>query len=54
MFATARDRTSGVPVHIHSLARSQTAGNLGDLLKAMRAGFAEAGGTGKPVDPVHR
>ncbi|MGM4905996.1 AAA family ATPase [Tardiphaga sp. 866_E4_N2_1] len=42
MFARALGNTCGVPVHVHSLARWQARGHLGDLLKAMRAAFNEA------------
>ncbi|SNT12504.1 ATP-dependent Zn proteases [Tardiphaga sp. OK246] len=42
MFARALANTCGVPVHVHSLARWQARGHLGDLLKAMRAAFNEA------------
>ncbi|MGM5035014.1 AAA family ATPase [Tardiphaga sp. 803_E3_N1_3] len=42
MFARALGNTCGVPVHVHSLARWQARGHLGDLLKAMRGAFDEA------------
>ncbi|MDR6632588.1 AAA+ superfamily predicted ATPase [Phyllobacterium sp. 1468] len=41
-FASALARTCGVPVFLHSLARWQANGHLGDLLKAMHGAFAEA------------
>jgi SpoVK/Ycf46/Vps4 family AAA+-type ATPase len=42
MFVKALGNTCGVPVHVHSLARWQARGHLGDLLKAMRGAFDEA------------
>ncbi|MEH2469258.1 SpoVK/Ycf46/Vps4 family AAA+-type ATPase [Nitrobacteraceae bacterium AZCC 2161] len=42
MFARALGNTCGVPVHVHSLARWQAQGHLGNLLKAMRGAFEEA------------
>lgn len=41
-FASALARTCGVPVILTSIAQWQAAGHLGDMLKAMRASFAEA------------
>lgn len=42
LFARALGQTCGVPVHIHSLARWQAQGHLGDLLRAMRRAFSDA------------
>ncbi|MEO9960611.1 MAG: AAA family ATPase, partial [Nisaea sp.] len=42
MFASALARSCGVPVHVHSCAKWQARGHLGDLLKAMAAAFSEA------------
>ncbi|WP_441277184.1 AAA family ATPase [Tardiphaga sp. 172_B4_N1_3] len=42
MFVRSLGTTCGVPVHVHSLARWQARGHLGDLLKAMRSAFDEA------------
>lgn len=42
MFAGALARSCGVPIHVHSCARWQARGHLGDLLKAMAAAFNEA------------
>uniref|UniRef100_Q07NV6 AAA ATPase, central domain protein n=1 Tax=Rhodopseudomonas palustris (strain BisA53) TaxID=316055 RepID=Q07NV6_RHOP5 len=42
MFARALGNTCGVPVQVHSLARWQARGHLGDLLKAMRSAFGAA------------
>lgn len=42
LFARALGHTCGVPVHIHSLARWQAQGHLGDLLRAMRRAFSDA------------
>jgi ATP-dependent Zn protease len=41
-FAQALSVTCEVPIHIHSLARWQAKGHLGDLLKAMRKAFSDA------------
>ncbi|PZQ10252.1 MAG: hypothetical protein DI565_20060, partial [Ancylobacter novellus] len=41
-YARSLARTCGVPVVLASLARWQSRGHLGDLLKAMRADFAKA------------
>lgn len=41
-FAQALARTCGIPIFLHSLARWQAQGHLGDLLKAMRQAFEEA------------
>ena len=45
MFASALARSCGVPVHVHSCAKWQAKGHLGDLLKAMAAAFNEARNT---------
>ncbi|WP_182084434.1 AAA family ATPase [Aureimonas sp. ME7] len=45
LFAKALAGSCGVPLHSHSVAAWQSRGHLGDLLKAMRAAFAEAGKT---------
>jgi hypothetical protein len=42
LFARALGHTCDVPVHIHSLARWQAQGHLGDLLKAMHRAFSDA------------
>lgn len=42
LFARALGNTCDVPVHIHSLARWQAHGHLGDLLRAMRRAFSDA------------
>lgn len=42
IFAQALARTCDVPLYIHSLARWQAKGHLGDLLKAMRKAFDDA------------
>lgn len=42
MCAMAVANTCGVVVHVHSLARWQAQGHLGDLLRAMRGAFEEA------------
>ncbi|WP_315764915.1 MULTISPECIES: AAA family ATPase [unclassified Bradyrhizobium] len=42
LFARALGNTCGVPVHVHSLARWQAKGHLGELLKAMRRAFDES------------
>lgn len=42
MFAGALARSCGVPIHVHSCAKWQARGHLGDLLKAMSAAFNEA------------
>lgn len=41
-YARALARFCGVPIFIHSRAQWQAKGNLSDLLRAMRAAFAEA------------
>lgn len=48
-FAQALGRTSGVPVHVHSLAEWQARGHLNDVLKAMREAFASAKATAPAV-----
>lgn len=42
IYAGALARTCGILIFVHSLARWQSKGYLNDLLKAMRAAFAEA------------
>ena len=42
LFARALAGSCGVPLHSHSVAAWQSRGHLGDLLKGMRAAFAEA------------
>ncbi|MBO0902697.1 AAA family ATPase [Jiella sonneratiae] len=41
-FARALAKSCGVPIHVHSIARWQSAGHLGDMLRAMRKAFEEA------------
>ncbi|WP_102958209.1 AAA family ATPase [Mangrovicella endophytica] len=45
LFARALAGSCGVALHVHSVAAWQAKGHLGDLLKAMRAAFAEANGS---------
>lgn len=42
IYARALARTCDVPIYVHSLARWQAKGYLNEVLKAMRAAFAEA------------
>ncbi len=53
IYVGALAQTCNVPLILRSLARWQSAGHLGDMLKAMRSAFAEANDKSS-IDPVHR